>query len=147
MTETAVIAIIVAVIGIFGGAGLWQFLIHRQDRPIKKRDADIAAAHASQQMALASANDARESAEYFRAEVELIRNALLEERDKRRELDRRLCEMSAKYDRENAQLRARVETLAQSFRMLSDAWDRLEADWNIIRTRENPPVRPITPED
>lgn len=147
MTETAVIAIIVAVIGIFGGAGLWQFLIHRQERPVKKRDADIAAAHTSQQMALASANDARESAEYFRAEVELIRNALLEERDKRLELDRRFREQSAKHDRESAQLRVRVESLVQSFQILSDAWDRLEANWHTVRTRESPPVRPITPED
>lgn len=128
MSEPTVVAIVVALFGLLGGAGFWGFLQNRKEAPIKKRDADVAAAHVSQQMALAVADD-------LRTDVGRLRTDLNTEREERK--------------REVGELRQKVEvqaetivTLRRAVRAFRDAWGDITANWPEVRLQATAPREP-----
>ena len=75
MTPEAVLSIILGTLGVLGSAGFWGYKQSRKEAPIKKRDADLAVAETSQQMALAVAIAAREDNVTLRADLEKDRKS------------------------------------------------------------------------
>ena len=131
MSESTVVAIVVAVIGLLGGAGFWGWLQSRKEAPIKKRDADIAAAHTSQQMALAIADD-------LRTDVGRLRTDLDAERRAREGLGSEVRELRQKVE-EQADV---ILALRRAVRAFKDAWADLTANWHTVRLQETPPRQP-----
>lgn len=131
MSEGSVIAIIVALLGIVGGGGYWGYKQSSKEAPVKKRDADIAVAEKSQQMAMAIADDLRE--DYTRLRTDL--NAEREERTK----------LSGRVDSLETHIREQdktIRTLRDAVRLFTAAWDDLTNRWQHYRQSENPPPRP-----
>lgn len=138
MSEQSVVTVVVALFALLGGAGFWGYLSSRKEAPIKKRDADVAAAHTSQQMALSVAEDLRTDVDRLRADV-------TQERSAREELGRQLDIES----RERRNLSNRVEeqgatihNLRAALRAFKDAWLDLNTNWQVIRLQEDPPPEP-----
>ena len=124
MNEQTIVTIVVAVLSLLGGAGFWGYLTNRKEAPIKKRDADVAVAHQSQQMALAIAEDLRQ-------DVGRIRTELAEEREARKAL-------AARVDAQEST----IQGLRGAVRAFRDAWANLTANWQVIRLQDNPPAEP-----
>lgn len=131
MSEQSVVTIVVAIFALLGGAGFWGWMTNRKEAPIKKRDADIAAAHTSQQMALANADD-------LRKDVDRIRGDLNHERTQREELGTKFEALQKKVD-EQADT---ISSLRRIIRIFNDAWASLEANWQILRLHETAPSKP-----
>lgn len=131
MNESTVVAVVVGLIGVLGGAGFWGFLISRKEAPIKKRDADVAVAHTSQQMALALAEDLRTDLGRLRGDVDTERKA-------REELGAQVAELRDKVGKQDRTIQA----LRHAVRTFQDAWHHLTANWATIRLLENPPQEP-----
>lgn len=124
MSEQTVVTIVVALLSLLGGAGFWGYMSSRKEAPIKKRDADVAVAHQSQQMALAIAEDLRE-------DVGRIRSELNEEREARKAL-------AARVDKQDHTIQG-LRAVVRAFR---EAWADLTANWHTIRLQETPPPEP-----
>lgn len=131
MSEGSIIAIIVALLGIVGGGGYWGYKQFSKEAPVKKRDADIAVAEKSQQMAMAIADDLRE--DYTRLRTDL--NAEREERTK----------LSGRVDSLETHIREQdrtIRSLRDAVRLFTAAWDDLTNRWDHYRQAEHPPPRP-----
>lgn len=128
--ETSV-ALILGVLGVLGGGGVWTYLQSRKDAPVKKRDADIAAADQSVQMALSVASDLRE-------DVGRLRSELGTERSERIQLSGRVEELSAQLAASNRI----TEKVRNAFHELSAWADDVIAKWHIIRLEDAPPKKP-----
>ncbi|WP_190264888.1 hypothetical protein [Glutamicibacter nicotianae] len=131
MSETSIVAIIVAVLAILGGGGFWGYRQFAKEAPVRKRDADIAVAEKSQQMALAVADDLRE--DYIR-----LRTDLNAEREERQKLTGRVDSLETHIREQDKTIR----TLRDAVRLFTAAWDDLTNRWAHYRQSENPPPRP-----
>ena len=131
LSETSIVAIIVALFALLGGAGFWGFLQNRKEAPIKKRDADVAAAHTSQQMALAIADD-------LRTDVARLREDLNHERTAREGLGSEVRELRQKVDIQADT----IQNLRRAVRAFKDAWDDITANWDEVRLQTTAPRQP-----
>ena len=131
MNEQTVVTIVVALLSLLGGAGFWGYMTNRKEAPIKKRDADIAVAHTSQQMALAVAEDLRE-------DVGRLRGDLDHERTQRENLGTEVRELRAKVDEQAGT----IQYLRRVVQAFEDAWASLTANWHIVRLQEVAPKQP-----
>ena len=131
MTPEAVLSIILATLGILGSAGFWGYRQSRKEAPIKKRDADLAVAETSQQMALAVAIAAREDNVTLRADLDKERSAL-------QVLSGRVDELSSQVREHNHT----ISRLREALSTLSNAWDELAANWSTLRLKDEPPPKP-----
>lgn len=131
MSETSIVAIIVAVLAILGGGGFWGYRQFSKEAPVRKRDADIAVAEKSQQMALAVADDLRE--DYTR-----LRTDLNAEREERQKLTGRVDSLETHIREQDKTIR----TLRDAVRLFTAAWDDLTNRWQHYRQSEHPPPRP-----
>lgn len=116
--------IILAILGIVGGVGFWQYRISRNDQPVKKQEADMAVAEKSQQMAMAIADRLDKDYASVREELGEVSKEV-----------KALRAHSEAQDRTIGILRAAV-------RSFSDAWDDLVQHWDRYRLSEIPPNRP-----
>ena len=131
MSEGSIIAIIVALLGVVGGGGYWGYKQFSKEAPVKKRDADIAVAEKSQQMAMAIADDLRK--DYTRLRTDL--NAEREERTK----------LSGRVDSLETHIREQdrtIRSLRDAVRLFTAAWDDLVNRWDHYRISDKPPPRP-----
>lgn len=126
-----VLPIIGGLFTILGGGGFWTYWQSRKDTPIRKRDADIAAADASVQMALSVATAAREHGNTLQGELDSTRERLSVLTGEVKGLQTHVREQ----DRTIRGLRSVVQ-------VFSDAWDALVLDWDTLRLRTTPPVKP-----
>jgi hypothetical protein len=124
MNETTLVALVVAVTGVLAGAGFWGYLSSRREAPIKKRDADVAVAHQSQQMALAIA-------EALRTDMTDIRAELKTEREARQAL-------AARVDKQENT----IQGLRAAVRAFREAWANLTYNWHVLRLQETAPPEP-----
>jgi hypothetical protein len=131
MSESTIVTIVVALLSLLGGAGFWGYMTNRKEAPIKKRDADIAVAHASQQMALAVAEEAW-------AGVGRVRTELDEEREKREALGTEVKELRGIVESQADTIHS-LRRVVQAFK---DAWANLESNWQILRLQETAPQKP-----
>ena len=133
MTPEAVLSIILATLGVLGSAGFWGYKQSRKEAPIKKRDADLAVADKSQQMAMAIAT---------RLDTELLamKADLTTERGERQTLGGRVDELAAQVREQDRT----ITGLREVVRSFSSAWDSLVRDWHILRLEESPPPKPHT---
>lgn len=131
MSETAIVTLIVAILGALGSGGIWGYRQFKKEAPVKKRDADIAVAEKSQQMAMAIADDLRE--DYTR-----LREDLNTEREARQQLTGRLEGLETHV----RELNGTIRTLRDAVRIFSAAWDDLVHRWHEHRLADTPPPRP-----
>lgn len=131
MSEGSIIAIIVALLGVVGGGGYWGYKQFSKEAPVKKRDADIAVAEKSQQMAMAIADDLRE--DYTR-----LRTDLNVEREQIQKLTGRVDSLETQVREQNRTIQA----LREAIRVFNAAWDDLTHRWQHYRQAEHPPPRP-----
>ena len=131
MSETAIVSIILGVLTLLGGGGIWGYRQFKQEEPVKKRDADIAAADTSVQMALSIAKAAREHSEALGKELETERGA-------RQHLSGRLDGLETHI----RELNGTIRTLRDAVRIFSAAWDDLTYRWHEHRLADKPPPRP-----
>jgi len=131
MSETSIVLIIVALLGVVGGGGYWGYKQFSKEAPVKKRDADIAVAEKSQQMAMAIADDLRE--DYTR-----LRKDLNAEREERTKLSGRVDSLETHIREQERTIR----TLRDAVRVFTAAWDDLTSRWDHYRLADKPPPRP-----
>lgn len=132
----SVVMIIVGALGVLGGGGFWGYWQSRKDQPVKKRDADLAAAEKSQQMALAVADDLRE-------DLTRLRTDLNAERDARNTLAGRFDQLEVTVREQNRT----ITVLREVARTWDAAWQQLTKDWATLRLRDTAPERPLLPFD
>lgn len=131
MSEQALVTLGVAVLSLLGGAGFWGWMTSRKEAPIKKRDADVAVAHTSQQMALAIAEDLRLDVGRLRGDVDAERKARESLGTEVQELRQRVEAQAGTIDR-----------LRRAVRAFQDAWEYITTNWQIVRLQDNPPQQP-----
>ena len=136
MSESAIVAVILGVLGLLGGGGFWSYRQSRRDAPVRQRDADLVVADKSQQMALAVANDLREDYERLRGEVG-------QEREARQQLTGRVESLET-HIREQDKT---ISHLRRALGQFSAAWDDLATRWDHHRTQDHPPDRPTVRTD
>lgn len=123
--------IIVALLAALGGTGFWGYRQSRKEAPIRQRDADIAAADQSVQMALAVATAARE-------DNISLREDLNKERGERQTLAGRVEGLET-HVREQDRT---ISGLREALRVLSNGWDDLIQRWHVLRLDDRPPPKP-----
>jgi len=126
-----VLPIILALLTLLGGTGFWGYRQSRKEAPVKKRDADIAAADKSVQMALAVATAARE-------DNASLREDLNKERGERQTLAGRVDGLENHIREQNRT----IQTLREALRIFSTGWDELVSRWQALRQDEHPPPKP-----
>jgi hypothetical protein len=131
MSEQTIVTIVVGLLSLLGGAGFWGYMTNRKEAPIKKRDADIAVAHTSQQMALAIAED-------LRLDVGRVRTELDAERTERENLGNEVRELRGIVESQAGTIQS-LRRVVQAFK---DAWANLESNWQILRLQETAPQKP-----
>lgn len=131
MTSDVVLPIILGVLTVLGGTGFWGYRQSRKEAPVKKRDADIAAADQSVQMALAVATAARDDNAALRADLNT-------EREARQKLSGRVEGLETHVREQDRTIRG----LREVVRVLSDWADDVIANWHTIRLEEMPPKKP-----
>ncbi|MGQ3382988.1 hypothetical protein [Glutamicibacter sp. TV12E] len=131
MSETSIVAIILGVLTLLTGGGFWGYRQFSREAPVRKRDADIAVAEKSQQMAMAIADDLRE--DYGR-----LRTDLNSEREERQKLAGRVDSLETQIREQNRT----IQRLREAVRVFNAAWDDLSHRWQHYRTSEHPPARP-----
>lgn len=131
MSETAIVSIILGVLGILGGGGIWGYRQFKREEPVKKRDADIAAAGTNVQMAISIATAAQSHSEGL---AELL-NA---EREARVQLAGRLDGLETHI----RELNGTIRSLRDVVRLFTNAWDDLSQRWHEHRLSDQPPPRP-----
>lgn len=120
------VTIIVAVIVLAGSGGIWQYKQSRKEAPVKKEQADIAAASTTVQMALSVATAAKAHSEG---------------------LGKEMGELKGRVDGLERQVREQehtISSLREVVRAFSSAWDDLIANWDTVRHRDKPPTKPRT---
>ena len=143
MSEQSIVAIIVALVAVFGGGGVWTYIAARREAPIKKQDADLAAAHTSQQMALAVAIESRETSSDLREDLKTVRSDLATERSERLAVSNRVTKLEARIREQDVTI-SRLRATVNAWR---EAWDDLTARWHEVRLQDEPPRRPEVPGD
>ena len=136
MSEAGLIAVVVAVLGVVGGGGFWGYRQFSKEAPVRQRDATIAAADKSVQMALAVAVAAREDSGSLREDLNTERVA-------RQNLSTRVEALETQLREQNKLLRAAQRVI----RILDEAWDDLAERWAYHRLQDQPPPRPNTTEN
>ena len=131
MTPDLVLPIILGLLAVLGGTGFWGYKQSRKEAPIKKRDADLAVAETSQQMALAVAIAAREDNITLRADLDKERGAL-------QVLSGRVDELSTQVREHNRT----ISRLREALSTLSNAWDEMAEQWATLRLSDEPPPKP-----
>lgn len=131
MSESAIVAVILGVLTLLTGGGFWGYRQSRKEAPIKKRDADIAAADTSVQMALAIAKSAKEHSEGLAKE-------LTTERGERQKLSGRVDGLENHIREQNKT----IERLRNAISVFAAAWDDLTHRWEHYRKSDHPPARP-----
>jgi hypothetical protein len=131
MSEQTLVTLGVAVLSLLGGAGFWGWLTSRKEAPIKKRDADVAVAHTSQQMALAIAEDLRLDVGRLRGDVDAERKARESLGTEVQELRQRVEAQAGTIDR-----------LRRAVRAFQDAWEYITTNWQVVRLQDSPPQQP-----
>lgn len=131
-----VLPIILAVLGFLGSAGFWGYRQSRKEAPVKKRDADIAAADQSVQMALAVATAAREDNASLRVDLNT-------EREARQTLAGRVEGLETHVREQDRTIRG----LRDVVRVLSDWADDVIANWHTLRLEDVPPKKPLVTTD
>lgn len=131
MSDTAVVGVILGILGVLSGTGYWGYRQFKKEAPIKKRDADIAAAGANVQMAIDNAAAALAYSQSLAKDLEA-------EREARQNLSGRF-EGLEKHIRE---LNGTIGSLRDSVRIFSVAWDDLDRRWQVLRLSEHAPTRP-----
>lgn len=126
-----VLPIILALLTLLGGTGFWGYRQSRKEAPVKKRDADIAAADKSVQMALAVATAAR-------ADNASLREDLNKERGERQTLAGRVDGLENHIREQNRT----IQNLREALRIFSTGWDELVSRWQSLRQDEHPPPKP-----
>lgn len=126
-----VLPIILALLTLLGGTGFWGYRQSRKEAPVKKRDADIAAADKSVQMALAVATAARE-------DNASLREDLNKERGERQTLAGRVEGLETHVREQDRTIRG----LREVAKIFSDGWDDLTARWHLLRLDDQPPPKP-----
>lgn len=126
-----VLPIILALLTLLGGTGFWGYRQSRKEAPVKKRDADIAAADKSVQMALAVATAAR-------ADNASLREDLNKERGERQTLAGRVDGLENHIREQNRT----IQNLREALRIFSTGWDELVSRWQALRQDEHPPPKP-----
>lgn len=133
MTPEVVVPLILGFLGLLGSGGVWTYRLSRKEAPIKKEEADIAAADKTVQMALAVATAAREG------QVQLTAD-LAKERGERQTLSGRVDELSSQVREQNRT----ISRLREALSTFSNAWDDMTTTWATLRLSEDPPPRPTT---
>lgn len=133
MSEASIVAIILGVLTLLTGGGFWGYRQFSREAPVRKRDADIAVAEKSQQMAMAIADDLRE--DYGR-----LRTDLNSEREERQKLTGRVDSLETQIREQNRT----IQRLREAVRVFNAAWDDLTHRWQHYRQSEHPPARPNT---
>lgn len=131
MTPELVVPLILGFLTLLGSGGIWTYRQSRKEAPIRKRDADIAAADQSVQMALAVATAAREDNISLRKDLD-------KERGERQTLAGRVDEL-ANHIREQDRT---ISGLREALRVLSIGWDDLIQRWHVLRLEDRPPPKP-----
>lgn len=131
MSESTVVTVVVAIISLLGGAGFWGYMSSRKEAPIKQRDADVAVAHQSQQMAMAIAED-------LRKDVDRIRGDVATERKAREALGQEVADLRETVGRQADT----IASLRRAVRDFREAWANMRANWHTIRLQEFPPTEP-----
>lgn len=131
MAPEILTTVILGVLGILTGTGYWGYRQSRREAPVKQRDADIAAAERSQQMALAVADDLRQ-------DLSRLRGELGTERDERKGLSAEVQALSAQVRHQSRLL----ETVRDAFGKLSRWADHIVENWDTVRKSEAAPERP-----
>lgn len=134
MIPEVVVPVIVAVLALLGGTGFWGYKQSRKEAPIKKEEADIAAADKTVQMALAVATAARE-------DNASLREDLNKERGERQTLAGRVESLETRI-REQDRTIGWLRELVAAF---SAGWDDLVTRWEIHRQSDAPPPKPTVP--
>lgn len=136
MTPDLFIPIIVGILGLLGGTGFWGYRQSRKEAPVKKRDADIAIADKSVQMALAVATAARE-------DNATLRKSVAEERTQRETLTTRVDGLETHIREQDRTIR----NLRDTVRVFTDWANDIVTRWNVIRLQTEPPQLPRTRTD
>lgn len=131
MSEASIVAIILGVLGLLGGGGFWGYKQFSKEAPVKKRDADIAVAEKSQQMALSVAESAVKDLGRLRKDLE-------SEREERQKLTGRVDSLETQIREQNRT----IQRLREAVRTFNAAWDDLAQRWHHYRASEHPPARP-----
>jgi uncharacterized coiled-coil protein SlyX len=111
---------------VLGSAGFWGYKQSRKEAPIKKEQADIAAASTTVQMALSVATAAKAHSEG---------------------LGKEMGELKGRVDGLERQVREQehtISSLREVVRAFSSAWDDLTARWETLRQQDQPPPKPRT---
>lgn len=131
MSETAIVSIILGILGLLGGGGFWGYRQFKKEAPIKKRDADIAVAEKSQQMAMAIADDLRGDYTRLRADLNI-------EREQRQQLTGRVDGLETHI----RELNGTIRHLRDAVRLLTDWGNDIVTRWDVIRLQSKPPKMP-----
>lgn len=126
-------SIVIAILGIVGGVGFWQYRISRKDAPVRKQEADMAVAEKSQQMAMAIAERLDIDYQSVRTDLGKAQGAISTLQTQLHDLQVHAIEQ----DRT-------ISSLRRTVRSFSDAWDDLVHNWARYRLSEAPPQRPTT---
>lgn len=133
MSETGIVAIIIGVLGILGGGGFWTYRQSRREAPVRQRDADLAVAEKSQQMAMVIAVAAQENSDRLRVDMEA-------EREARQQLTGRVESLETRIREQDRT----ISHLRRALQLFTEAWDDLTARWEHHRAQDHPPDRPRT---
>ncbi|MGP5162553.1 hypothetical protein [Arthrobacter rhombi] len=131
MSETAIVSIILGILGLLGGGGFWGYRQFKKEAPVKKRDADIAVAEKSQQMAMAIADDLRGDYTRLRADLNV-------EREQRQQLTGRVDGLETHI----RELNGTIRHLRDAVRLLSIWGNDIVTRWNVVRLQKEPPPMP-----
>lgn len=124
MSQGNIVALILGVLGILGGGGFLTYMQSRREAPVRQRDADLAVAEKSQQMAMVIAVAAQEHSTRLAERVDKLEE---DNRVQRRTINEQGVTLSK---------------LREGLRAFSAAWDDLATRWDHHRTQEHPPQRP-----
>lgn len=132
-TLPSVTPIILGILGLVSGVGFWQYRISRKDAPVRKKEADMAVAEKSQQMAMAIAERLDIDYQSVRTDLTAALGAITSLQDELRTIQSHTQEQ----DRT-------ISTLRRAVRSFSEAWDDLVLNWARYRMLDVPPQRPTT---
>lgn len=145
MSESGIIALILGILTVATSGGVIGFLQNRKKVPVEKRDADLAAAEKSQQMALANAADLRTDLDRLRTELDTTRTDLKTTRtDLNTEREHRE-RLSGRVEGLESHIREQDRTIGGLRAALSgmNAWiSDLFLRWDYYRQQPTPPDRP-----
>lgn len=133
MSPELYVSLIVALLGVLGGGGIWTYRQSRKEAPIRVEEAEIAAADKTVQMALAVATAARD------AQIQLGKDL-----DKERTAREMLAGQFKALETHVREQDRTISGLREVVRAFSSAWDDLSVHWDTVRQRDRPPPKPQT---